>query len=136
MTKAATAARPTAVAVDVPKQRKGGRGSTIPSEFVVECLALINDGKAASDGQLYHKKGEDDEKSVYLSRALANSSMMKVKKAILNDTDNPYNDPKQIKSRCWEAEEGFKFMWAIMPNPNYGIEESDDEDESAEADES
>lgn len=109
-----------AVEVEVPKQTRGGRRTTIPAEFVAECVAILDKGGAASDSIAYQAtNGKNAEENDRLSRIRANSQMAKVKKAILNASDNDYNDPAQLRSRTWKPEGSEGYVFALFVNENY-----------------
>jgi len=109
-----------AVEVEVPKQTRGGRRTSIPAEFVAECVAILDKGGAASDSIAYEAtNGKNAEDNDRLSRIRANSQMAKVKKAILNAPDNQYENAAQLRSRTWKPEGSSGYVFALFLNENY-----------------
>jgi hypothetical protein len=82
-----------------PPPRVGRKGSVaFPKETIDALAEFIKDGALAGDGQEYATKQQ------------ANTRVTRLKRALIHY--GHYTEPKQIKSRTWETENG-KFRLAV-----------------------
>lgn len=82
-----------------PAPRKGRKGTVAFPEAAVKTLADTIRERWAGDGQVYD------------SRAKANLRVTRLKRALIHF--GHYKEPKEIKSRVWEAEDG-KYRLALI----------------------
>ena len=117
----------TVMAVEPPPISRGGRSSQVLPQTVTSMIETIQSGSYATvtdkDGnQMKFVANPNTDKGHAAAKQRANTVAMRHKKAIVNDPDSPYDDPKQLQTRVWPLDE-ITYTFAVGEKPTADGEE-------------